>query len=75
MNRFRPATPLEEMQRSWNPKPTHSDIVYHSMFEQNYVKYVKPFENFDGDDHIAKEMSKKKLEERKRNLESSSAKK
>lgn len=60
---MRAATPLEESSRSWTKKPTYIDQVFAETFEHLSEKYVKPFKNVDGDDHLTIDLGKEKQKE------------
>jgi hypothetical protein len=61
--RMRTATPLEESFRSWTKKPTYIDRLFTESFEHLSSKYVKPFADIDGDDHLTAELGKEKQKE------------
>ncbi len=62
-HRMRKATPVEESSRSWNHRPTVIDRVFAETFEHLSSKFLKPYDNLDGDDHLTSELGKEKLKE------------
>lgn len=60
---MRVATPIEESSRSWSKKPRYIDQQFTKMFDHLSNKFVKPFENVDGDDHLTQELGKEKQKE------------
>eukprot|EP01033_Poteriospumella_lacustris_P017451 gene17451-12477_t len=61
--KMRVATPIEESSRSWSKKPRYIDQQFTKMFAHLSNKFVKPFENVDGDDHLTQELGKEKQKE------------
>lgn len=54
------ATPLEELDRTWNKKPEGIDLIMAQRFPHFTEKLITPYLNPDKDDHLPAEIAKAK---------------
>lgn len=71
---IRRATPLEEMQRSWNTRPLPIDVQLAKTFDHFSEKLVKPFTDVDKEDHLTSSITLNRREKRKKAKETANAK-
>lgn len=71
---IRRATPLEEMQRSWNARPLPMDVQLAETFEHFSEKLVKPYTDVDKEDHLTSRISLSMRDKRKKAKEAADAK-
>lgn len=62
--RIRAATPLEEMTLSWGRRADGLDMNLVKSIDHLSKKYVEPFVDVDKEDHITKDIAKKRAEKR-----------
>lgn len=60
---MRRATPVEEWKFSWNKRPTFIARSFAEKFPHMSQKYLEPFVNVDGEDHLTAELNKDKQRE------------
>ncbi len=73
--RIRKATVLEEVKRTWIEHPRAIDYQMYNAMSHFKEKYISPYDNIDGDDHLTEELRKKKYVKIKKAKEMAGGKK